>query len=361
MPSWCVPRKGTDAYERVMKIRQGETPKTFKEIAEELERKTGGKPKKVLRKLEISLEPSKVVQHATLPTLAEPPKTEVPTKKSSDSNNKKAMAVVPVTYIAEGGSKKNRRRGGVAKEEPKEVAKEEPKEVAEGGSGKSVDTLYTSPPASGGLGTLWALNDDKLVKVGHWTEHGLGLGFTTGYKLNRVKTPGRDSFINGKKETPLTRLTDDDPAFQVAAKKVLAKLGYDVSSLPDSAEPFKPKAKEEVKEAKKEDPVKKLKAEVEKIQSELNKVFRKKDMPPDEYRAEVKRLQADRTQKETQIRTIEKQRKAAMDATPEGQKIKRLMKESAAISKKLNSTEEEREHRKTLEAEIKALRKKLKA
>ena len=70
MPSWCVPRKGTPGYERVMRIRQGEQTKGFKEVLEDLERKTAGKPKKEKKSMAIDLaEPSK--EEAKVPTLAE--------------------------------------------------------------------------------------------------------------------------------------------------------------------------------------------------------------------------------------------------------------------------------------------------
>jgi hypothetical protein len=84
MPSWCVPRKGTPGYERVMRIRQGEQTKGFKEVLEDLERKTAGKPKKDIKKAVINLsDKSDVVNVPTIPS--EAPKTEVSTKKSSDS------------------------------------------------------------------------------------------------------------------------------------------------------------------------------------------------------------------------------------------------------------------------------------
>ena len=85
MPSWCVPRKGTPGYERVMRIRQGEQTKGFKEVLEDLERKTAGKPKKEKTSMAIDLG----TQSANVPTISEgSPKTEVSTKKSSGSNNK---------------------------------------------------------------------------------------------------------------------------------------------------------------------------------------------------------------------------------------------------------------------------------
>jgi hypothetical protein len=90
-----------------MRIRQGEQTKGFKEVLEDLERKTSGKPKKDKKSMAIDLG----TQSANVPTISEgPPKTEVSTQKSSGSNNKKAMAVVPVNYVAEevaeGGSPK---------------------------------------------------------------------------------------------------------------------------------------------------------------------------------------------------------------------------------------------------------------
>jgi hypothetical protein len=107
MPSWCVPRKGTPGYDRVMRIRTGEEKaKTFKELTEELERKTGGKPKAEKKSMSISLD--KDTQSVKVPTISdEAPKTDRPsTKKLSVSNNKEAMAVVPVNTVAEGGSPK---------------------------------------------------------------------------------------------------------------------------------------------------------------------------------------------------------------------------------------------------------------
>jgi hypothetical protein len=53
--SWCVPRKGTGAYEQVMRIRKGEQPKTPKELIADLEAKTA-KPKKdkVVMKIDLT-------------------------------------------------------------------------------------------------------------------------------------------------------------------------------------------------------------------------------------------------------------------------------------------------------------------
>ena len=55
MPSWCIPRKGTPGYDMVMRIRQGEKAKSFKELTAELERKTGGKPKTEKKSVRIDL------------------------------------------------------------------------------------------------------------------------------------------------------------------------------------------------------------------------------------------------------------------------------------------------------------------
>jgi hypothetical protein len=120
MPSWCVPRKGTPGYERVMRIRQGEQTKGFKEVLEDLERKTSGKPKKDKKSMAIDLG----TQLANVPTISEgPPKTEVSTQKSSGSNNKKAMAVVPVNYVAEGGAEGGSPKKQSMKEKIKEAKK----------------------------------------------------------------------------------------------------------------------------------------------------------------------------------------------------------------------------------------------
>lgn len=55
MPSWCIPRKGTPGYDSVMRLRQGEVVKTPKQIIDELERKTTGKPKVEKKTIKISL------------------------------------------------------------------------------------------------------------------------------------------------------------------------------------------------------------------------------------------------------------------------------------------------------------------
>jgi hypothetical protein len=129
MPSWCVPRKGTPGYERVMRIRQGEQTKGFKEVLEDLERKTSGKPKKEKKSMAIDLD----TQSATLPTIPNgSPKTEVPVKKSSVSNNKKAMAVVPVNYVAEGGAKEEPKKESKVINRIPEIEAQVEKEIAEG-------------------------------------------------------------------------------------------------------------------------------------------------------------------------------------------------------------------------------------
>ena len=68
MPSWCVPRKGTPGHDMVMKIRRGEQVESKEDVK--------------------------------VPTM----KTDRPPTKSSDTTHK-TMAVIPTTYVAEGGSK----------------------------------------------------------------------------------------------------------------------------------------------------------------------------------------------------------------------------------------------------------------
>jgi len=105
MPSWCIPRKGTPGYETIGRMRRGEPTETPKELMDKLERKTAGRPKKIVKKVLINLD--KDTDVVNVPTLDEVAKTDRPsTKKMSVSNNKEAMAVVPVNYVAEGGSKK---------------------------------------------------------------------------------------------------------------------------------------------------------------------------------------------------------------------------------------------------------------
>jgi hypothetical protein len=54
-PSWCVPRKNTEGYKAVQRIRKGEKIKTAKELIAELEKKTE-KPKVVRKTIRISLD-----------------------------------------------------------------------------------------------------------------------------------------------------------------------------------------------------------------------------------------------------------------------------------------------------------------
>ena len=63
MPSWCIPRKGTTAYDTITKLRKGEKTETPKEVIDKLERKTQGKPKKEKRIVRIDLD--KVVPKMT--------------------------------------------------------------------------------------------------------------------------------------------------------------------------------------------------------------------------------------------------------------------------------------------------------
>ena len=54
-PSWCLPRKNTVGYDAVMRIRKGEDVKTPKQIIDELERKTKGRPKKEKKSVKVDL------------------------------------------------------------------------------------------------------------------------------------------------------------------------------------------------------------------------------------------------------------------------------------------------------------------
>lgn len=75
--SWCIPRKGTPAFEQVMKIRKGEKEaKSIKEIREELERKTAPSPKKEKVSVSFSIE-----------SPSEKKVKSVKTEKSSTENN----------------------------------------------------------------------------------------------------------------------------------------------------------------------------------------------------------------------------------------------------------------------------------
>jgi hypothetical protein len=96
----------------ITRIRQGEKPKSFKELTEELERKTGGKPKAEKKSMSINLTEDRV----EVPTVAEAAKTDrkASTKKMSQQ---KTMAVIQPTYVAEGGSAKKKAAKGKAKSE----------------------------------------------------------------------------------------------------------------------------------------------------------------------------------------------------------------------------------------------------
>lgn len=89
--SWCIPRKGTPGYETVMKIRRGEEAKTPKEIMDELERKTTGKPKSAKRILRVMLEPEPAPQMEA--------KVEIPTAEKPKRRTVKAK--VPVEKMEE--------------------------------------------------------------------------------------------------------------------------------------------------------------------------------------------------------------------------------------------------------------------
>ena len=304
MPSWCVPRKGTPGYERVMRIRQGEQTKGFKEVLEDLERKTSGKPKKEKTSMAIDLaEPSKQVQTVKVPTIAEgvgSVKTDRSTKKMLGSNNKKAMAVVPVKYDAEEKPKEE------SKPESKKVAKSEDsdelkklkarrkelqakhnatdettdpkafyktrgdlaqidmkirkaeKKTAGTWSG-SIQNLYVNYTTGTALPSLWDLTGDTFVKVGHWSidDQTGEYRFNTGIILKRPRVEGRDAFVNPSSDTethvyPLSQAAD---AYKAVAKSVLEKDGYDVSSLPDEATTDLHVVKTPTIRAKKEKPV----------------------------------------------------------------------------------------------------------
>ena len=239
MPSWCVPRKGTPGYDRVMRIRQGEQTKGFKEVLEDLERKTSGKPKKEKKSMAIDLSSSK--EEVKVPTIAEgvgSVKTDRSTKKMSGSNNKKAMAVVPVNYVAEGGSK----------EESKTVAKggSKPPKDAKGGSKKASNTappgattndLYYASDRDSAM-SLWREDTDRWVRIGEWTGKGDTLTFKTGSALVRDKTAeakvrgltktvhSMKGFTVGKKITNLYRFNTLGDLTKDAARTALESLGY---------------------------------------------------------------------------------------------------------------------------------------
>lgn len=211
MPSWCVPRKGTPGYESVMRIRRGEEQaKSFKEVLADLERKTSGKPKGEKKSMKIDL----TTQSATLPTIQNgEAKTDRPPTKSSTSNNK-AMAIVPVNYVAEGGSQK-------------ESAKEEKKPLTD---------LYYNPTTGKETSTLWELKGDEFVKYGHWTidDQKQTYTFNGGITLKRPRVKGRNAYVNpvGGKETAVLPFADAPDAFKAVVRPALERDGYDVSSLP---------------------------------------------------------------------------------------------------------------------------------
>lgn len=102
MPSWCIPRRGTPAYEMIARIRQGEKPKSFKELTEELERKTGGKPKSEKKSMTVNL----TEQEVEVPTTADKVVKTDAKELTGKMSTQKTMAVIQPTYVAEGGSKK---------------------------------------------------------------------------------------------------------------------------------------------------------------------------------------------------------------------------------------------------------------
>lgn len=218
MPSWCVPRKGTPGYERVMRIRQGEQTKGFKEVLEDLERKTSGKPKKEKKTMAIDLSASK--EEVKVPTLAGggSVKTDHSTKKMSGSNNKKAMAVVPVNYVAE--------------EKPKEESKPEVKKVAKGGSkkasgtappGATMNDLYYTIGRAKETTSLWREDADRYVRVGEWKDG----KFIAGPAIVREKLEGRRrGFKVGKTTTDLSSFRTLPNATKTAAYETLGDLGY---------------------------------------------------------------------------------------------------------------------------------------
>lgn len=140
--SWCIPRKGTPAFEQVMKIRKGEKEaKSIKEIREELERKTAPSPKKEKRSVTISLE-----------SPSEKKKVEsVKTEKSSTENN---------------------------------VAMEQQKM-------KLADVYFVEDRQGY---TFWKLADDMFIKVGHISKDDIHR-FYTGIVLKRKASADKKSYI----------------------------------------------------------------------------------------------------------------------------------------------------------------------
>lgn len=194
MPSWCVPRKGTPGYERVMRIRQGEQTKGFKEVLEDLERKTSGKPKKEKKSLAIDLaEPSKQVQEVKVPTIAEgvgSVKTDRSTKKMSSSNNKKAMA------------------------------------------SKAMKNVYFHKDKT--EYTLWRLDADTFTQLGDWNSHKTARGkpgFVKTSARKRKTTDGGQSYTTPKDKKnmwvrPLAELPSVPSRLQSEVVSGLEELGY---------------------------------------------------------------------------------------------------------------------------------------
>ena len=96
-PSWCVPRKNTEGYKAVQRIRKGEKIKTAKEIIAELEKKAE-KPKVVKKTIRISLD-KPAAEGGKLPTetnVAKETKKEMNLKtNSADAKEVKATEMEP--------------------------------------------------------------------------------------------------------------------------------------------------------------------------------------------------------------------------------------------------------------------------
>lgn len=87
MPSWCVPRKGTPAYDTITKLRRGEKTETPKEIIDRLERKTTGRPKKEKRIVRITLDE---------PAMETKQEVEVPMAPAESPKKKRVVKKVKV-------------------------------------------------------------------------------------------------------------------------------------------------------------------------------------------------------------------------------------------------------------------------
>lgn len=107
-PSWCIPRKGTVGYDTVNRIRQGQEVKTPKQIMDELERKTVGKPKTERRSATISLdvptmEPEKPKPKRIRAKVPVSPKKEDPTalrKEKKDLTTERESILLRLATIA---------------------------------------------------------------------------------------------------------------------------------------------------------------------------------------------------------------------------------------------------------------------